>query len=73
MKRKLRRRFRQNADDRIRRAVQQQRLTEDVRVAVEALLPEPMVDEYDRLAARTILLVRKIAPEDRFHAERRHQ
>ena len=55
------------------RAVERERLPEDRRIAVEALLPDAMADERDVLAARAILVGREVAAEHRLEAQRRQQ
>ena len=64
-----RRRLRQHADDGVRRAVERERLSEDRRIAVEALLPHGVADQRDALAAGSIFIRREVAPEQRLESE----
>ena len=65
--------LRQDADDGVRCAVQCQRLSQNRRVAVEALLPEAMADEHHLLASRPVLVCREIAPQQGLHPQRGQQ
>ncbi len=60
---------RHHADHGARDAVEPQRLAEHVALPAEAVLPEPVADDDDLRAFRTILLRREEAAEDRLHAE----
>ena len=53
-----------DADDRVRRAVEVQRLAHRARIRAEALRPEGMAQHHDRIAPRDLVLVGTEGPAD---------
>ena len=66
-------RFRKDADDVVRRAIERQRLAEHRRIAVEALAPHRMADQHDVRAAGSIFGRREIAADLRLQTQRGQQ
>ena len=63
----------QDADDRVGRAVERERLAEHRRIAVEALLPHLLADQHHVLAAGAIFIRREVAADHRLQSQRRQQ
>src|SRR5262249_13703598 len=57
--------FGQDADDRVRFALQQKGMSQYIRLAAESGLPEPVAQDRCPGTMRTILVLREITPDER--------